>query len=80
MGHIKDYLWELIRLDGRGEHQAKQACSGCSMGEPLYRCQDCMGSSLLCRSCIVESHTANPFHIIEVSVFLHNLSLNLADH
>ena len=76
MGHIKVFLLELIRLDGRGEHQTLQACSGCSMDEPHYRCRDCLGSSFLCKSCIIKSHSANPFHHIEVCVFIHNLSLN----
>ena len=76
MGHIKDYLLELIRLDGRGERQAQQACSGCLVDEHQYRCQDCLGESLSCGPCIVKGHVLNPFHNIEVW-FLHNLSLNL---
>jgi hypothetical protein len=77
MGHINDFLLEFIRLDGRGERQAQQACSKCSMGKPHYRCRDCLGETLLCGSCIVEGHVMNPFHRMEVCVFLHNLSLNL---
>jgi hypothetical protein len=47
------------------------------MGKPHYRCRDCLGETLLCGSCIVEGHVMNPFHRMEVCVFLHNLSLNL---
>ena len=66
MGHIKEFLSEHIRLDGRGEHQTQQACNRCLMDEPHYWCWDCLGSTLLCKSCIVKSHTTNPFHHIKV--------------
>ena len=74
MGHIKGFLLELIRLDGRGERQTQKACSECLVEEPHYRCVDCLGESFLCGSCIVKSHYTNPFHRIEVSflyLFLH---------
>lgn len=57
---------EFIRLDGRAEHQAQRSCSTCLQGEQGYRCQDCLGGSLLCQSCVVKFHLNNPFHHVEV--------------
>ena len=56
MGHIKEFFFKLICLDGRGEYQTWQSYSECSMSEPNYWCRDCLGGSLLCRTCIVKSH------------------------
>ena len=70
LNEIQLFLSELIRLDGRAEHQSQRYCSDCSKGEPLYRCQDCLGGSLVCKSCIVGYHAYNPFHHIEVRTLL----------
>ena len=34
--YTKDFLFELPRLDGRGEHKDQQKCSRCSKGAILY--------------------------------------------
>jgi hypothetical protein len=43
--YTKDFLFELLRLDGRGEHKDQQKCSRCSKGEQRYHCRDCLGGS-----------------------------------
>jgi hypothetical protein len=64
--YTKDFLLELLRLDGRGEQKNQLKCSGCSKGEPRYRCRDCLGGSLFCADCIADNHRCNLFHYIEV--------------
>jgi hypothetical protein len=66
--YTKDFLFELLRLDGRGEHKNQPKCYGsrCLKGEPQYRCRDCLGGSLFCADCIVDNHRSNVFHYIEV--------------
>lgn len=60
----EDYLEELIRLEGRGEHQS-DLCQ-CGKGKAEVRCRDCYGGQLLCQKCVVQTHYTNPFHRIEV--------------
>lgn len=38
--------------------------SSTRLGE--YRCQDCLGSCLMCRDCIVSAHSKLPLHNVEV--------------
>ena len=40
-------------------------CTDCSQSVAHWRCDDCIGGKLLCRSCMWHSHFSNPFHRIE---------------
>ncbi|THU77010.1 hypothetical protein K435DRAFT_703408 [Dendrothele bispora CBS 962.96] len=67
-----EYLSELLRLEGRGDVE-KDECPWC--GEPsededgehvsFYRCMQCFGEDLMCKTCCVKRHEANPLHVIE---------------
>ncbi|KAJ7198757.1 hypothetical protein GGX14DRAFT_536593 [Mycena pura] len=37
---------------------------GCLETHPEFRCQDCFGSRLLCKKCIVTQHRDEPLHIV----------------
>lgn len=43
-------------------------CEACGGEGPKHRCWDCFWPPLLCNSCIVECHTGQPLHRIEVFV------------
>ena len=80
--YTKDFLLELLRLDGRGDHRNQLKCGRCSkgLGEPQYRCRDCLGGSLFCGDCIADNHRSNLFHYIEVSdplYFIHDMLANI---
>ncbi|KAJ6514876.1 hypothetical protein C8R47DRAFT_961701 [Mycena vitilis] len=60
------YLAQMLRRDGRGDAKT-DACPRCKNADaiPIYRCADCTGATLYCKSCCVEKHVDNPLHIIE---------------
>ncbi|KAF7348390.1 CxC2 domain-containing protein [Mycena sanguinolenta] len=61
------YLSALICRDGTGDDglAADPYCPTCSTGAREFRCRDCFGDVLYCRSCIVQKHRENPLHRIE---------------
>jgi hypothetical protein len=65
------FLAEFHRLEGRGDWSSS-ACLHCGEignSPALYRCIDCAGIELMCRSCIVLTHKSNPLHHVEVFFF-----------
>ena len=40
-------------------------CANCSDSIGRWRCDDCIGATLLCRFCMRHSHFSNPFHRIQ---------------
>lgn len=40
-------------------------CNTCGESGGLWRCRDCHGDRVLCRTCCRDSHSSNPFHRIE---------------
>ncbi|TFK80373.1 hypothetical protein K466DRAFT_569698 [Polyporus arcularius HHB13444] len=61
---IPQYLGELLRLEGRGDHASAQ-CARCgTLGSARYRCNDCSTVALHCRDCIKDVHLALPLHRI----------------
>ncbi|KAJ6617325.1 hypothetical protein B0H10DRAFT_1948407 [Mycena sp. CBHHK59/15] len=64
----EDFLDELIRHDGRGDHIHQQFCAGegCKVTNTLYRCKDCLYSCLYCKECVVSMHRRMPLHHIEI--------------
>ncbi|KAJ7078697.1 hypothetical protein B0H15DRAFT_954377 [Mycena belliarum] len=56
----------LVRREGRGPWWSKGCmATNCLALEADYRCEDCFGGRLLCRSCIVERHRDEPLHLIQ---------------
>ncbi|KAL1749892.1 hypothetical protein FB107DRAFT_280174 [Schizophyllum commune] len=67
MGHIDEYVEEVMRLEGRGD-AADQVCPTCDPdqpGVPLYRCTGCCGFSMYCATCVVKAHATRPFCQVE---------------
>ncbi|KAI0795165.1 hypothetical protein BC629DRAFT_1581798 [Irpex lacteus] len=67
----KWYLDELIRHDGLGHAPSTELiCTKC--GKPdsrgKFRCKDCDGNRIVCKSCILEDHQSRSLHIIEVDI------------
>lgn len=70
-GHRQEFLEEFIRLEGRGDAHLVTRCTCGAGGEraeegPLYRCDDCAGFLMECRTCCVARHQRLPFHLIKV--------------
>ncbi|KAG1846721.1 hypothetical protein C8R48DRAFT_750579 [Suillus tomentosus] len=59
------YLDEMIRLEGRGNDILRDECNCKGEGKLLYRCRDCFGVGMMCRTCVLDKHTHNPLHRIE---------------
>lgn len=68
----KEYLLEELHLEGRGSLTTTPcSCSDINnniVQECLYRCEDCYGPEILCKSCCLLKHARHPLHIIYVSV------------
>ncbi|KAF7346301.1 hypothetical protein MSAN_01857500 [Mycena sanguinolenta] len=63
--HRANYLDEVLRLEGRGDH-LYSICRLCHTGSASYRCRECFaGGELMCQTCIVAGHGRLPFHQIE---------------
>lgn len=59
------YLDHLMELEGRRGLGAK--CPGCKEESPTFRCRDCFGGVIWCKSCFLLRHDQSPLHSIEVS-------------
>jgi hypothetical protein len=72
------YIQEILRLEGLGD-SSNICCSRCSTSSmTLYRCLNCLDSTLSCSSCMVVSHSCLPFHKVQVSRFsIHRMHNNL---
>ncbi|KAF9032545.1 hypothetical protein BDZ89DRAFT_948234 [Hymenopellis radicata] len=61
----QEFLYELLRLKGRG-NCPPDACAGCKQPESdLYRCRKCAPSRLICKACCLSEHATKPLHIIQ---------------
>ncbi|KAJ6513582.1 hypothetical protein C8R47DRAFT_962737 [Mycena vitilis] len=60
------FLMQLLRRDGCGK-ASTTLCPRCKVtgNLPKYRCRECAGGLLLCRSCCLDEHVSNPLHMIE---------------
>lgn len=80
-GHITEFLREMLRHDGLGEHRHSATCATCRepIGIPsqsnevlpdtisgLTRCQDCCGDCIECAPCCLQRHARLPLHRTEV--------------
>ncbi|KAI0702783.1 hypothetical protein C8T65DRAFT_579081 [Cerioporus squamosus] len=61
---IPQYLAELLRLEGRGEHATPQCVKCGTLGGACYRCEDCCNVGLHCQDCMKSVHAALPLHRI----------------
>ncbi|KAI0713195.1 hypothetical protein C8T65DRAFT_528834, partial [Cerioporus squamosus] len=61
---VDEYLAEMLRLEGRGDHAAMQCVRCGNVGNACYRCDDCTTVALHCIACIKEVHVATPLHTI----------------
>ena len=64
-----EYLRESIRVEGRGDCD-HSCCPFCSSATPEYRCSDCFGTQLLCKSCFLQAHQYLPLHTVKVNIEL----------
>ncbi|KAJ7137354.1 hypothetical protein C8R43DRAFT_893689 [Mycena crocata] len=63
----EEFLREILRAEGRGDHRAYSVCPRCAADKAEYRCKTCLaGGEMLCKACVVQIHQANPLHAIEV--------------
>ncbi|KAJ7071719.1 hypothetical protein B0H15DRAFT_793414 [Mycena belliarum] len=61
-----NYLDALVQREGRGPWWSKGCMgTGCLQLEAEYRCEDCFGGRLLCRSCILDRHRDEPLHLVQ---------------
>ncbi|KAG2035436.1 hypothetical protein BDR03DRAFT_934910 [Suillus americanus] len=65
MPELSSYLDEMIHLEGHGDEIPREVC-GCEGKELLlYRCWDCFGAEMVCRSCVLQWHAHNPLHRVK---------------
>ncbi|GJE98768.1 CxC2 domain-containing protein [Phanerochaete sordida] len=60
------FLSELHRLEGFRGHP-EDICPRCPAGQsrkPEYRCKECIGGDILCRTCCRDAHALLPLHVI----------------
>lgn len=61
-----EYLDACLTLNGRGRHDKCSTCPKCQKANPTFRCQDCFGFALYCKTCISDHHRNEPLHFLEV--------------
>lgn len=70
-GHDEEFLYELLRHEGRGDNTHQHTCSGCQIpfgeaGGRMIQCRDCFGGALECIDCCLKRHAQLPLHRIQV--------------
>lgn len=82
-GQQQQFLDEFVRLEGRGDY-LKGACESCRPshgelescsvpGHAIYTCEDCFGTFMECRECILSTHRRLPFHRVKVRFLIASL-------
>ncbi|KAF8999472.1 hypothetical protein BDZ89DRAFT_934749, partial [Hymenopellis radicata] len=62
--YSQEFLYELLRLKGRGGSETTK-CHACALPDnALYRCKECSRYRLLCKKCCLAEHARLPLHII----------------
>ncbi|KAF9781630.1 hypothetical protein BJ322DRAFT_1010663 [Thelephora terrestris] len=62
--HRKQFLDELLRLEGLKKGMTRSSCGECKVGA-IYRCKDCFGGEVTCKECILQDHESHPLHSLE---------------
>ncbi|KAJ6631803.1 hypothetical protein B0H10DRAFT_1771926, partial [Mycena sp. CBHHK59/15] len=63
--HRDEYITCLLRRAGcLGANE--EVCRVCKARRPTARCKECFGDDLLCSPCLVDRHTENPLHHVEI--------------
>ncbi|OJA21364.1 hypothetical protein AZE42_13608, partial [Rhizopogon vesiculosus] len=57
------FLDETLHLEGHGSPGSPCCCGAAT---PLFRCHDCFGTQMFCHECMLNSHTYNPLHRIDM--------------
>ncbi|KAG0700258.1 hypothetical protein DFH29DRAFT_807820, partial [Suillus ampliporus] len=57
------FLLEFVRLEGHGDFA--QATCFCGEANPVFQCEDCHGTDLMCHTCTVCVHERQPLHRME---------------
>ncbi|KAJ7736186.1 hypothetical protein DFH07DRAFT_966910 [Mycena maculata] len=64
--HRTEFLAEMLRLEGRGDHAKFPLCPRCNQLNGEHRCKDCLGGGeLLCTKFMADAHRQLPFHKVE---------------
>jgi len=58
------HVHELARHDGWAD--LSDVCVRCKDAASAYKCDECYGPAVYCRTCVVEAHAHLPLHRIEV--------------
>ncbi|KAG2070061.1 hypothetical protein BDR04DRAFT_1128620 [Suillus decipiens] len=58
----------MIHLEGHGNDIMQGECNCKGKGKLLYHCCDCFGVEMMCHMCMLNKHTHNPLHRIEISL------------
>ncbi|KAF9014455.1 hypothetical protein BDZ89DRAFT_1142297 [Hymenopellis radicata] len=62
--YSQEFLYELLRLKGRGGADTSR-CHTCGLPDgAIYRCKQCCVKRLVCKECCVAAHSRLPLHII----------------
>ncbi|KAF9487375.1 hypothetical protein BDN71DRAFT_1404852, partial [Pleurotus eryngii] len=64
--HRDKYIEEFLRLEAPNINNICPRCSASIEPPNQYRCSQCFGDGLFCKTCIVEQHATNLLHQIEV--------------
>jgi hypothetical protein len=66
--HRDEFLDALLWLDGRGGSLVQPGCPNCNSPgiSGTYRCEDCFGLDLVCKTCCLERHKLLPLHRVKV--------------
>ncbi|KAL0060976.1 hypothetical protein AAF712_012207 [Marasmius tenuissimus] len=64
--HREQYMDSVLATEGRGRiFFGQECCSECKGTKAIFRCMDCFGLRMLCKTCIVHHHRDEPLHFIQ---------------
>ncbi|KAF8604750.1 hypothetical protein BDV93DRAFT_555184 [Ceratobasidium sp. AG-I] len=62
--HSAQYCETLFEAEHISSEES--SCAGCTAASSLYKCRNCHSDALLCKTCIVDAHSALPTHRIRM--------------
>ncbi|KAF8595268.1 hypothetical protein BDV93DRAFT_564544 [Ceratobasidium sp. AG-I] len=65
---LRDHSAQYCETLFEAEHISSEesSCAGCAAASSLYKCRNCHSDALLCKTCIVNAHSALPTHRIRM--------------